>query len=163
MKNRRAISRATRIQTGDYGLCVLREPGEAPAVVFYDDDDGRYRIVYRSSPTVTRYDEVAPSRLVDLRDVPPGCDLVISAALLRNILHLEGGSLLVAGRGIDEIAVKEDLREAGVMCPRWPGDDGTRDAPRFQDVVCSSCGQGFGPGDHGFSHCENHAGLVPHD
>lgn len=31
--------------------------------------------------------------------------------------------------------------------------------PRFQTTFCSSCGGEFGPGDHGFSHCENHANL----
>lgn len=31
--------------------------------------------------------------------------------------------------------------------------------PRFENVGCSQCGRSFGPGDHGFSHCENHAGL----
>jgi len=33
--------------------------------------------------------------------------------------------------------------------------------PRFDDVSCSSCGEGFGPGDNGFSHCESHAGMKP--
>lgn len=28
--------------------------------------------------------------------------------------------------------------------------------PKFASVSCSQCGQEFGPGDHGFSHCENH-------
>ena len=28
--------------------------------------------------------------------------------------------------------------------------------PKFASVSCSQCGQDFGPGDHGFSHCENH-------
>lgn len=28
--------------------------------------------------------------------------------------------------------------------------------PRFANVSCSQCGRDFGPGDHGFSHCENH-------
>lgn len=28
--------------------------------------------------------------------------------------------------------------------------------PRFENVSCSQCGRDFGPGDHGFSHCENH-------
>lgn len=32
---------------------------------------------------------------------------------------------------------------------------------RFANVSCSQCGQDFGPGDHGFSHCENHRGLTP--
>lgn len=34
-------------------------------------------------------------------------------------------------------------------------------APRFAQVFCSSCGQGFGPGDEGFSHCADHAHLQP--
>lgn len=29
--------------------------------------------------------------------------------------------------------------------------------PRFDKVSCSQCGREFGPGNHGFSHCENHA------
>jgi hypothetical protein len=28
--------------------------------------------------------------------------------------------------------------------------------PRFANVSCSQCGQDFGPGDHGFSHCISH-------
>lgn len=32
--------------------------------------------------------------------------------------------------------------------------------PRFPSVYCSQCGCNFGPGDHGFSHCEDHAHLV---
>lgn len=35
-----------------------------------------------------------------------------------------------------------------------------RQAPRFAETFCSSCGRGFGPGDHGFSHCDNHAHLI---
>lgn len=30
--------------------------------------------------------------------------------------------------------------------------------PRFPMTYCSSCGEAFGPGDHGFSHCKHHAG-----
>lgn len=30
-------------------------------------------------------------------------------------------------------------------------------APRFPATYCSSCGGEFGPGNHGFSHCEDHA------
>lgn len=33
-----------------------------------------------------------------------------------------------------------------------------RGAYRFQKTSCSNCGNDFGPGDHGFSHCENHTG-----
>jgi len=28
--------------------------------------------------------------------------------------------------------------------------------PKFDKTFCSQCGGEFGPGDHGFSHCENH-------
>lgn len=31
---------------------------------------------------------------------------------------------------------------------------------RYDNVFCSQCGRGFGPGDHGFSHCEDHPGHV---
>jgi hypothetical protein len=31
------------------------------------------------------------------------------------------------------------------------------DALRFASVSCSQCGQFFGAGNHGFSHCEDHA------
>lgn len=30
--------------------------------------------------------------------------------------------------------------------------------PRFNKTYCSQCGQEFGPGDHGYSHCESHKG-----
>lgn len=28
--------------------------------------------------------------------------------------------------------------------------------PRFTKTYCSQCGGEFGPGDHGYSHCQNH-------
>jgi len=31
--------------------------------------------------------------------------------------------------------------------------------PAHQMVYCSQCGRGFGPGNHGFSHCSSHKGL----
>lgn len=34
-------------------------------------------------------------------------------------------------------------------------------SPRFPEVSCSQCGQSFGPGDHGFSHCSSHVGRRP--
>lgn len=30
--------------------------------------------------------------------------------------------------------------------------------PRFENVFCSQCGCDFGPGNSGFSHCDNHKG-----
>ena len=35
-----------------------------------------------------------------------------------------------------------------------------RTAFRFEETSCSSCGRSFGPGDHGYSHCKNHAGRL---
>lgn len=35
--------------------------------------------------------------------------------------------------------------------------------PRYLDVGCSQCGLMFGPGDHGFSHCDSHEGLKGFD
>jgi len=31
--------------------------------------------------------------------------------------------------------------------------------PKFKEVSCSSCGESFGAGNSGFSHCDNHAGM----
>jgi hypothetical protein len=28
--------------------------------------------------------------------------------------------------------------------------------PRFQQTYCSQCGGAFGPGNYGYSHCEDH-------
>lgn len=32
---------------------------------------------------------------------------------------------------------------------------------KFATTYCSQCGREFGPGDHGFSNCENHLRRVP--
>lgn len=34
---------------------------------------------------------------------------------------------------------------------------------KFQNVSCSQCGKGFGPGDSGYSHCSDHKGRTPVD
>jgi hypothetical protein len=34
---------------------------------------------------------------------------------------------------------------------------------RFNKTFCSSCGGEFGPGDSGFSHCDQHASLANRD
>jgi hypothetical protein len=31
--------------------------------------------------------------------------------------------------------------------------------PKFEKTYCSNCGREFGPGNHGYSHCENHLHL----
>jgi hypothetical protein len=35
------------------------------------------------------------------------------------------------------------------------------ESPKFQNVSCSQCGQSFGPGNSGFSHCADHEGKRP--
>lgn len=32
--------------------------------------------------------------------------------------------------------------------------------PQFDETSCSQCGRTFGPGNHGFSHCRDHAHLI---
>lgn len=32
---------------------------------------------------------------------------------------------------------------------------------KFENVSCSQCGQNFGPSEHGFSHCSDHARRSP--
>ena len=34
-----------------------------------------------------------------------------------------------------------------------------RSGMKFAQTHCSQCGEGFGPGNHGFSHCEDHKGI----
>lgn len=34
---------------------------------------------------------------------------------------------------------------------------------RFDETFCSQCGGAFGPGDNGYSHCDQHAGLTDLD
>jgi hypothetical protein len=39
----------------------------------------------------------------------------------------------------------------------------SRKKPRFDNTFCSQGGGEFGPGDNGFSHCENHKGMHNYD
>ena len=43
-----------------------------------------------------------------------------------------------------------------LACPECLEKD---EAARFKNVFCSQCGETFGPGDHGYSHCTDHAGI----
>lgn len=49
--------------------------------------------------------------------------------------------------------------EAGPMAR----SERTESAPaaKFERTACSCCGLGFGPGDSGFSHCDQHVNLAP--
>ena len=37
---------------------------------------------------------------------------------------------------------------------------GLRMVPQYKETFCSQCGAGFGPGMHGYSHCDHHPGPV---
>lgn len=50
-------------------------------------------------------------------------------------------------RGYDQKAQEVKAEAAGA--------DATK-KPRFENTSCSQCGQEFGPGDSGFSHCSSH-------
>ena len=52
-----------------------------------------------------------------------------------------------------------DFCEAADPYSETPKKTDLKSSPRFANVSCSQCGGLFGPGDHGFSHCENHAEL----
>lgn len=53
----------------------------------------------------------------------------------------------------------DSLREDCLILDVLP--DSAEASHKFPNVSCSQCGQDFGPGEHGFSHCANHAGQLP--
>ncbi|MBU0944482.1 MAG: hypothetical protein KKE53_08515 [Proteobacteria bacterium] len=51
------------------------------------------------------------------------------------------------------------VRELEELLARYEDDfdvEPDEDAPRFPHTYCSQCGGEFGPGNHGYSHCESH-------
>ena len=44
---------------------------------------------------------------------------------------------------------------SGFLIPEICSECSTK-PPKFQKTYCSQCGAEFGPGDHGYSHCEDH-------
>lgn len=90
------------------------------------------------------------------------------AATLVDLCKKINQERIVDGRGeIKCVVVEHDWPEYE---PTWAAlaariDSGAPkvdrdDFPRFTNVYCSNCGREFGPGDHGFSHCESHQHLV---
>lgn len=51
---------------------------------------------------------------------------------------------------------KARLDEADALLAKYPESESP--SPRFPYTECSQCGGRFGPGDHGYSHCESHKG-----
>lgn len=93
------LRKVKRVQTGDYGLCVMLD-GPVNRVVFYDDDEGRKRICYPDQPTSGSAYDVPRGELVELAGVPVGVALIVSPALLR--CALAGGGLLVSGQALGD-------------------------------------------------------------
>lgn len=56
-------------------------------------------------------------------------------------------------------AMRAARRVAAVKPVESAPSQGPPNYPRHQMVYYSQCGRGFGPGNHGFSHCGNHKGL----
>lgn len=61
-------------------------------------------------------------------------------------------SLEALGDLVMSIIVHAMSEDAALEAERSVDGDG----PRFSNVGCSACGQTFGPGDAGFSHCADH-------
>lgn len=84
--------------------------------------------------------------------------------LLTMICRKINGGRLNSGRGeMKCVVVEHDWPEYeptwAAIAKRVDGKD-RNDMPMFSNVYCSNCGREFGPGDHGFSHCENHKHLT---
>lgn len=52
----------------------------------------------------------------------------------------------------------EAMRAARRAAAVKPVETAPSQGPIHPMVYCSQCGRGFGPGNHGFSHCANHKG-----
>lgn len=99
--------------------------------------------------------------------VPSGPVKVLDKTTVRPHLRWNGDGRLVTvsttpgGRVLYVVDAYLDHHSAthSARLPRefWPESPMP---PRFPDTSCSSCGLSFGPGDHGYSHCEHHAHLV---
>lgn len=70
--------------------------------------------------------------------------------------HDLGGSVL-REMNSSEGSTSRDGGQNPVVTPTKPPVDISR--YKFEQVSCSQCGGEFGPGDNGFSHCENHKHL----
>jgi len=63
-------------------------------------------------------------------------------------------AVLWAEKG-ERIARNKLLAHSDCRDPAHPGCSECR--PRFEQTYCSQCGNEFGPGDEGFSHCADHS------
>jgi len=96
-------------------------------------------------------------------EMPDGF-LTIPASFGGNRLKM----MLIEARSFAEFVYNSSREKGDGMCEaavaaltKIPKQDGK--APRYPEVGCSQCGRRFGPGDHGFSHCDSHKHLKGHD
>ena len=112
---------------------------------------------------------IAASSLIDAPKLGPESWLGLGRSIARAILNAApqpstADNLIEKAAGQIGNQLNDSDLAAGVP------DGGERDAgrfaqpapaaPRFANVSCSQCGQDFGPGDHGYSHCIDHAALA---
>ena len=87
---------------------------------------------------------------------PDDCLMDIDEAAWRRIVSKRGGCRCCISppcHACVEPITEDELNSVGY----------TYEAPaaRFPEVSCSQCGQSFGPGDSGFSHCQDHKAASP--
>ena len=88
----------------------------------------------------------------------------------RNMEHvgLDEPARIGVPAGAAPIIEKAAGRDTGRSMDGIAASDPVPAAPKFANVSCSQCGQDFGPGDHGYSHCIDHAApsaawtTIPH-
>ncbi len=92
--------------------------------------------------------------------------LVVAAALAAILLDIVTETTRPPARPFSDVAylplrhlqaAQAALSAAGIEVPQDPTPT---PSPKFSRVSCSNCGGQFGPGDHGYSHCESHAGKA---
>jgi len=85
-------------------------------------------------------------------------DAANDAAALSLMLSRRSGDVLSAelhGETVPELdyfGLAADMARGAALTIR----SATAPIPRFPNVYCSQCGRDFGPGEHGFSSCDQH-------
>lgn len=120
------------------------------------DDEDQHGEFIADAFNVCHETGLSPRELLDQRDTLSETlkkASAIIAELIRNesCNHAVGICYCDAALALDMIDAATDLMTNAKK----------EEEPRFENVGCSQCGQSFGPGDHGFSYCENHAGRSP--
>jgi len=75
--------------------------------------------------------------------------------------------IVAYARATDESLIRLHLEILIAMIQRDESEKFTKSLktlfrkPHFENVSCSQCGKSFGPGDHGYSHCEAHLKRIP--